>query len=550
MVAAGPAEKCAPRFPFTPKPANFVPRFPFIAMSRSTSSLDLVQENPTPRDTCKVFVLDTNVLLHDPDCLFKFEEHTIVIPVEVLAELDRKKTATGDLGFSARKVHRILRDLFGNLPSPTEHTTYKMEVPLPTDGQLRIVINEALITKNFPEGLTRLQNTVLDLHSPDNRILASALYVQATEVPPVILVTKDANMALKAQALGLAVQDYKNDRVDQTETHGYAEIPLTQTEWFALAGCDWEAKGFAGVPIATDRKLLINEYVLVSLDCGAEGKFEEPARHLGGNRIVPLPLYREFCRGDTANGDHLGLQMPGGIKVVPRNFEQWTLLDAILNPRIGLVTVKAKAGTGKTFVAIAAALHEVLSDNSHWERVLITRPNVDMGNGIGYLPGDLEDKVGPYMQPYFDNLDQLFPTRKKPKNKPPKSRGHGTATNATAAQNNPPQKPWKKFQDMGMIQIEAMNFIRGRSLPNCLMIVDEAQNMTPHQAKTVVTRMGEGSKIILMGDPAQIDAPFLDSLSNGLVYVRDRMRDTPLTAHIKLIAGVRSEIAELGADLL
>lgn len=486
----------------------------------------------------KSYVLDTNVLLHDPDSLHKFQEHTVVLPSEVLVEMDRKKTAEGQLGANARRVHRMLRDLFDSRdPQECAKGNSVLEAPLPNGGRIRFVITA---DNEFSEQENRhLDAALMERKQPDHRILASAYHLAQISDHPVVLVTKDANMALKAKLLSLSVEDYRNDRISTVEKEGYREVLLDADAFEALSNYEWDHPEANGIELELPADAYINEYFLIRCSDPCYQGIVEPVRHLGDGLVDFLPLYRQHLRQDVNRMDRNGLQMPYGIRVIPRNVEQWIHLDALMDPAISLVTCKGKAGTGKTFLAMASALHEVLSEHSHYQRLLVARPVVEMGRGIGYLPGSKEEKMAPYMQPYFDNLEVLFPARKKDAKKP-HANGNGT----------PPLKAWERFQQQGILEIEALTYIRGRSIPNCLIVVDEAQNLTPHEVKTVITRLSQGSKLILLGDPQQIDNPFLDARTNGLVYARDRLRGHPIVAHTKLVEGVRSELAELGANLL
>jgi PhoH-like ATPase len=522
----------------------------------------------TRKAPTKTYVLDTNVLLHDPESIYNFEEHRVVLPVEVLSELDHKKTAPGALGANARAVNRYLREAFSDgLEGKTAVLVAKYE----EEGELQVVI-QANLRKHLcstrsedREGLdalnaiaTKLDDTLVSLKEPDHRILAAALYVQAhyaSKKHEVILVTKDSNMALKGMALGLKVEDYLTDAVDGTDTET-RRIILEDPQDMEMFISQVDQKLFISSVDTAD--LLINEYVFLECD-----GMTTPARHVGEGVFTTLPLYQEFC----SKGVRQGLQLPKGNRVLPRNLEQWLLMDALLNPEISLVTVRGKAGTGKTFIAIAAALHEVLSERTSYTRCYISRPVVTMGKDPGALPGTLEDKMAPYVQPYYDNLEALFGKKKsflgqggtrtdnpdvlatktaqKKSKKPAK-----VFTEKGQSGHQKPSKPYQWLLDSGIIEIEALTFIRGRSIANAFMIMDEAQNLTPHEAKTLVTRMGEGSKLILLGDPAQIDSPFLDANSNGLVLVRERMANLGLAAHVSLVEGVRSPLSDAAADLL
>lgn len=505
----------------------------------------------------KIFVLDTNVLLHDPQCLHKFEENTLAIPVEVLEELDRKKSAPGELGYAARKVHRDLRRLFDeeSLSTPEElkgRSSSTLSRDLPSGGRLIVVINDYLVNEEMTgEGMSLLRATLGDLDKMDNRILASVVFLKEVCTDSrVILVTKDANMALKGIALGLEVQDYMNDKVRTAEAAGCKTIALDEEDYERFL----EEHGVDLAPEKTSH-LFINEYVYVT-----HGDFREPARYRGDGQLEALIV-----------GSGIGIKIPKGIRISPLNEEQRMLMDAMLDEDIKLITCTGKAGTGKTLVSIAMALYQTLGEDNLYERVFITRPLVHIGKDTGALPGSLEEKMAPYIAPFYDNLEVLFSNRKVVKqpeanaeqahidkitsNRKRKKAMAKLAKQSTQNEHDEdeatgPRKPYQFLFDYGMVEVEAMTFIRGRSVANTIFIIDEAQNLTPHEAKTVISRMAEGSKVILLGDPAQIDSMFLDSNSNGLVHTAQRLKGTEITAHLQLSTGVRSELADLAADLL
>ncbi len=513
------------------------------------------QRSKPPRT--KIFVLDTNVLLHDPQCLYKFEDNTLAIPVEVLEELDGKKSAPGELGFAARQVHRDLRSLFDNeLTAPPElkdHGDAALSRDLPSGGRLIVVINDYYVRGEFSsEGMTRLRATLVDLDKMDSRILASVFFLkEVCSDCRVVLVSKDANMALKAIALGLEVQDYMNDKVADAKLSGgcrTVEVDDEDYERFI------DEQGVDLSPEQTSH-LYLNEYIYVS-----NGDYVEPARYRGDGQIEGLLL-----------GTGVGIQIPKGIRISPLNDEQRMLMDALLDEDIKLVTCRGKAGTGKTLVSIATALYQTLGEDNLYERVFITRPLVHIGKDTGALPGTLEEKMAPYIAPFYDNLEVLFSNRKlaqAPRQEPEQAKIDRITSNrkrkkamAKLAKQPPlddpdeesagtPRKPYQFLFDYGMVEVEAMTYIRGRSLANTIFIIDEAQNLTPHEAKTVVSRMAEGSKVILLGDPYQVDSMFLDAMSNGLVHTAQRLKGTEITAHLELTTGVRSELADLAADLL
>lgn len=504
----------------------------------------------------KIFVLDTNVLLHDPQCLYKFEENTLAIPVEVLEELDRKKSAPGELGYAARSVHRDLRDLFDadvvavpmDLSGRCRST---LGCDLPSGGQLIVAINDYIIDGDAEsEGLDRLMAILPDLGKMDNRILASVVFLKESNPEKrVILVTKDANMALKGIALGMEVQDYMNDKVSDAKLGGGKTVAVDDADYERFL----EEHGVDLAPEQTNH-LFINEYVYIS-----NGEFREPARYRGDGQLEGLIL-----------GQNVGIKIPKGIRLNPLNEEQRMLMDALLDEDIKLITCCGKAGTGKTLVSMAMALYQTLGEDNLYERVFITRPLVHIGKDTGALPGTLEEKMAPYIAPFYDNLEVLFSNRKSTEHskheqeqaqldKITSNRKRKKALAKLAKQpvqtedeeeENKPRKPYQFLFDYDRVVVEAMTFIRGRSLANTIFIIDEAQNLTPHEAKTVVSRMAEGSKVILLGDPDQVDSMFLDAASNGLVHTAQRLRGTEITAHLELTTGVRSELADLAADLL
>ncbi len=510
--------------------------------------------NPVTAGPRKTYVLDTNVLLHDPDSIYKFDEHVVAIPVEVLAELDRKKTAPGQLGAHARRVNRELRALFETKPIEQlleggTQSPSALVADLERGGTLKVVINQYLVKKSFSnDDMQRLHATLLNVDEPDHRIIASALYLRGDCKCPVILVTKDACMALKAKALGLEVQDYRNDRVDTDEMDDdYAVVQLS-----APAMAEFRETGRLRLDSLTNGDLYLNEYVILS----AEGGWSEPARFVGDDSFVALPLYREYLSSDSLA--RKGLQLPKGMRVVPKNAEQWIFLDALLNPEIKLVTCFGRAGTGKTFLSIAAALAQVLSDHTLYKKLYISRPVMQVGKDIGFLPGDKDEKLGPYIQPYFDNLEVLFSPRGLRDGAPDEQEEgrKGKKTSQSRAKvfggahlvgGPSPRKPYQWLMDSGYVEIEAMTYIRGRSISKSFFIVDEAQNMTPHEAKTVITRMAEGSKLVLIGDLEQVDTPYLDSRSNGLIHTHERMKGHAISANVRLTQGVRSELSEIAS---
>lgn len=497
----------------------------------------------------KTFVLDTNVLLHDPQSIFKFEENNLAIPVEVLEELDAiKGEQSTERGRNARRVHRILQELLPDTRAMHEG------VELDNGGTLSIIINPYLLEPNRKSAaMDRLRAILPDLTKKDNRIIASALFVQERFPPPTILVTKDVNVQLKARAVGLESQDYLNDKVPAGDDEAsYKEIGVNVYELQRFC-----SEGAFALDAALAQPLYLNEYVLLRSD---EGK-TMPARYYG-DRVVRRLKLPDFVKA------------PGGIPIRARNLEQQFFMDALLDDTVAMLTCFGKAGTGKTLLSTACALHQAHDENSRYDGVSISRPVIALGRDIGFLPGSLEEKMRPWLQPYHDALEVLIPSKppkdpqfasKKVSKKKQKKRdeqmlaslsigsnGHNGHANGNGHGNGNGTlvKPYERLLKSGLVEIEALAFIRGRSIARRFFILDEAQQLTPHEVKTVITRISEGSKIVLIGDPAQIDNPYVDSRSNGLVYCHNRMKGQAIAAHVKLTKGERSKLAELAADLL
>lgn len=469
-----------------------------------------------PSQLVKNYVLDTNVLLHDPASLERFKENHLCIPVDVLAELDKFKSEQTERGANARRVHRRLTEMFSSSETVTRGVT------TPFGGTVRMVIYDPASCPKNSDQLNRFHRIFPDRERVDHRILAACLLLMQYNTAPVVLVTKDINMQLKARAVGIECQDYLNDKVDAREISNYEihriEVDPNELQRFA-------SSGVIELPEERTGGVCLNEYVL--LGCGEK-------------QTIPARLQAEgvFVRLNIPEA----LKIPEGQSLKPLNLGQRCLIDALLNPEISLVTCYGHAGTGKTLVAVAAGLHEMF--NRRYTGITVSRPVVAMGEQLGFLPGSLDEKMRPWLQPIHDALDLLMrpaaplgPRRKQQK---------ATAGSATATV----KKPYEVLMEQGILEIEALCYIRGRSIPNRFFILDEAQQLTPQEAKTIVTRMSRDSKLVLVGDPAQIDNPYVDSRSNGLVYTRNRLKGQPFTAHVALNRGERSELAEAGARLM
>jgi PhoH-like ATPase len=461
----------------------------------------------------KNFVLDTNVLLHDPQALFKFDDNNVVIPIYVIEEIDQFKKDLSELGRNARQASRYL-DRF------REEGNLGVGVPLPEGGIIRVVFTTKRVSDEF--AVPKLT---------DNLILAVGLELLEREPDrPTILVTKDTNLRVRADALGLKAENYHEDQVSIDDLYpGASELELDRASIDALY-----ANQFIDFDFAAESA---RRSALATKDTNLPR-----AAHKNGNGYAFYPNEYLLLR-DQANPGHtaLGRTDPDltGIAAVrnlkdgvwgirPRNKEQHFALDCLLDDRIQLVTLLGKAGTGKTLLAIAVGLQKTLEDKKY-NRVLVSRPIFPLGRDIGFLPGDVEEKLNPWMQPIFDNVEYLMGLSHTDKRQ-----GRG----------------YHELIDLGVLQIEPLTYIRGRSIPNQYMIVDEAQNLTPHEVKTIITRVGEGTKIIMTGDPYQIDHPYIDSQSNGLTYTINKFRGQSIAATVTLYKGERSRLAELAANLL
>jgi len=454
----------------------------------------------------KHFVLDTNVVLHNPDALYMFEDNEVVLPFAVLEELDKFKKAKDDVGRNAREVIRKLDHLRqqGHL---SEGVTWNG-----VGGRVRV---------EFYDGETP---SWLTAEAPDNRIIGVAWRLKE-QGQRAILITKDINVRLKSDALGIATEDFEAQKVDIDHLYsGYAAIDVPSEL----------------IDTLYDEKQLdlsdVKEYLV---ETGADGQQYEV--ELAANQFVQLR--------DALDSSHTGLARVLGdtgalvpvhgprkpvFGIMARNVQQTMALDLLMDDEVKLVTLLGTAGTGKTLLAIAAGLTRVFNDG-RYDKLLVARPIMPMGRDIGYLPGSKDEKLEVWMQPIFDNLAYLLSTR-----------GAGSQH----ADSKPAEQRIHQFVDSGQLVLEPLTYIRGRSVPHQFLIVDEAQNLTPHEVKTIVSRVGEGTKIVLTGDIAQIDNPYLDESSNGLSYMVERLKGHALVGHVTLAKSERSELASLAADRL
>lgn len=429
----------------------------------------------------KIFVLDANVLLHDPESIFKFPRHEVAIPVTVLEELDKLKRTPGELGKNARAAIRELASL-KTIGKGDLHAG----VTLQNGAVVRILME---MKTDFSASLAMTIN--------DNKILMAAyfLYEQGRRV---VFVSKDFAARVKAEAIGLETEDYENLKFSyETISTGIRHVELEKT----LIDHFYKDNHLT-IPGMQFRP---NEYSILSCQehSSAVARFDTPS-----NQLVPL------------------VKLPTMWGIKPRNVEQKCAMDALLRDDCKLVTLLGPAGTGKTLLALACALRKVF-DEGLYTKILISRPIVPLGRDIGYLPGTKEEKLSSWMQPIFDNLELLC-----------------------ASLGNEPTDTLRWVLDSKKIEMEAVTYIRGRSLPRMFIIIDEAQNLTPHEVKTIISRAGDGTKVVLAGDPTQIDNPYLDKDSNGLTYTVGKFNNSNIHSNVFLEKTERSELAALATELM
>ncbi len=454
-----------------------------------------------PENMQKTFVLDTNVLLHNAEAVTSFQDNHVVLPMAVIEELDRFKSRSDELGRNSRQVVRTLDSLRvnGNLG---EGVSLNEE-----GGTLRIITG------------AKIDSKILDVDIPDNRIIKVAYYLHQ-QGENVIFVSKDINARLKADAVGLEAMDFEKQKVNFDELYsGYREIEVSKD----IIDNFFEENQ---ITLDTNAILFPNEFVLL--------------RDNTNEKHTALARVSDSSR----NLIHLNPKFEKSWRVKPRSKEQRMSLELLMDPSVEIVTLVGQAGTGKTLLALACGLESTLR-NQRYDKILVSRPIIPLGKDIGYLPGSKDEKLGHWMQPIFDNLTFLM-------------RGGGSGTNGNGNGNGNSknggmysvQKEVDEMQAKGYIELEAMTYIRGRSIPRQYVIVDEAQNLTPHEVKTIISRAGEGTKMVLTGDPYQIDNPYLDSSSNGLTYAAERLKGEKLHGHVTLRKSERSALAAAAADLL
>lgn len=451
-------------------------------------------------DRPRTFVVDTNVLLYDPRALFVFKEHDIVIPMTVIEEVDRFKKDVNETGRNARTISRYLDEL-------REKGSLRDGVKLPGGGMLRV--DFATHGPDLP--------ITWGPETNDNRILRTVLRLHRDLGANVAFITRDTNMRLKCDAMGVPTEDYENAQIPIDEHYtGQVDrdVPTQMVEAIYSEG-SVPAEGIPG--------LFPQQFVILRAD--------------GSTTHTAMARFD----GKTNRLKLVGRHKDGVWGIFARNKEQLFALDLLMDDSVQMVTLNGVAGTGKTLLALACGLKRV-ADDRIFRKLLVSRPIFPLGRDIGFLPGDIEQKLNPWMKPIFDNLEYLVSTRQEGG-----TRGGGRNGGNNGGNSEP---GFQMLIDQRIIEVEPLTYIRGRSIAKQYLIVDEAQNLTPHEAKTVLTRAGEGTKVIFTGDPYQIDNPYVDTLSNGMTYVVERFKHSPIAGHVTLKKGERSELAELAANML
>lgn len=467
----------------------------------------------------KHFVLDTNVLLHNPNALFVFKEHHVVIPFTVIEELDKLKRQNDDIGRNARECIRHL-DRLRTQGRLTEGVKWGLESP--TVGQAASSAGETGDVRIDVTEHTRPQ--MLSEDSPDNRIIAVAWTLHAGG-KRAVFVSKDLNARIKSDALGIRTEDFENQKVDAEHLYsGFVNVSsegelideLYAERMLSISRLGESLNATTAEGQTYTRELIANQFVILR-DKDDEGHTGLARRLADTEHLIPVHQPRKPIYG-----------------ILPRNVGQTMAIDLLMDDEIRLLTLLGSAGTGKTMLAVAAGMAKVFTEE-RYEKLLVARPIMPLGRDIGYLPGDKDEKLTAWMQPIFDNLTYLMSTRGSP------MQSNDTQSSETKI---------RKLMADGKLVLEPLTYIRGRSIPHQFMIVDEAQNLTPHEIKTIVSRVGEGTKVVLTGDIQQIDNPYLDQSSNGLSYLIEKMKGKSMVGHVSLVKSERSELASLAAELL
>ncbi|HOC95055.1 MAG TPA: PhoH family protein [Candidatus Cloacimonadota bacterium] len=442
--------------------------------------------------TEKIFVLDTNVLIHSPQALFSFEENRVVVPIVVLEEIDQFKKGVDEKSRNARQIGRYLDSL-------RTQGSLQEGVRMENGGTIQVTVNK---------DVTDTADKLFFLDRIDNLIIGTALYFK-DKYPDkqVTLISKDTNVRIKADAVGINSENYETDTIKFEELYtGWNPVEVEKSDFDEAT-----VKGF--LP-NTFGEFCPNQYLRITDN-------QDPARSRSLRYLKSSNAFHamQFYTGEPVFG------------ITARNFEQEMALDLLLDDSIKLVSLSGKAGTGKTLLAMAAGLQKVVEDQKY-TRLVISRPISPLGKDLGYLPGTKSEKFNPWMQPIYDNMDILLSLHEDKSYENMKNK----------------RKPSiEDFMDYGFLELEPLTYIRGRSLPDQFIIIDEAQNLTPHEMKTIITRAGENTKLVLTGDPYQIDIPYLDSASNGLSVAVEKLKNEDIVGHMTLEKGERSKLADLAA---
>ena len=485
-----------------------------ITATSSSAQMPKRSRSKPKRRVTKLFVLDTNVLMHDPTSLFRFEEHDVFLPIGTLEELDANKKGLSDVSRNARQASRFLDEIVSSVAGSTA-ADIRAGIPLaPKAGEAphgRLFLQTEAINGALPANLA--------MGKTDNQILSVVRHLQAREPQRhVILVSKDINMRIKARALGLAAEDYFNDKVLEDTDLLYTGVRQLPADFWDTHGKDmesWKKEGHTYYRVRGPLvpQLHLNEFVY---DESGDRPLYAMVKERSG-RVAVLETLRDY--GHAKNSVW---------SVTARNREQNFALNLLMNPAVDFITLTGQAGTGKTLLTLAAGLTQVL-DEKRYNEIIVTRVTVPLGEDIGFLPGTEEEKMTPWMGALEDNLDVL--------NASDESGGEwGRAATRDLVRSR--------------IKIKSLNFMRGRTFINKYLIIDEAQNLTPKQMKTLVTRAGPGTKVVCLGNIAQIDTPYLTEGSSGLTYVVDRFKDWSHSGHVTLARGERSRLADHAAEVL
>ncbi len=462
----------------------------------------------------KNYILDTNVLIHFPGCIHTFEDNNIIIPIICLEELDNLKKKEGVIGYQAREAIREINNVrqFGNI----QHG-----VKLPNGGTLRVELNH-MYAIDMPDGI--------DLNKNDNKILTVTLNIKnELKKIPTILVTKDLCVAIKAESLNIEVQDYQNDKIDVDQIYkGYKEITLSSAKINKIFD------GGLSLDKVTKFEVFPNEFFCIK---SIDNNSHETIAKYNGKKIVPLNYADEKAWGLT-----------------PKNREQRMAFELLMDESIHLVTLSGGAGTGKSILSVATALQKVI-ENNIYDKIIFVKPVVSAGDSIGYLPGTENEKLKPFMDSFGDAIENLTSDRNKrylSEKNDMMGKPNKFGSKYSEKPNFSVEAFLEQYREAGVIEMKTFSFMRGRTLSNAMVIIDEAQEMTPHLAKMMLTRAGQNSKFVMIGDPSdnQIDNTLVDAKSNGLVYVIEKMKPYLITGHISLEEVERSPLAKIAEECL